>query len=1131
MTFAPRKTRNRLLLALFLLCGLGLLLYYFRAQPTTSSQLEAPETPAPALEVPEAPAPNLTPAVPQVQPAPPVPAPQKPKPAEPVAQLDYPHWGGALTSASKNGDGFFDAPRAWKFREDLRDHERYIIQLHSRAILPDPLAKAADVVDGRGEQTVLVQFHEPPSQARKDELARQGVVLVDYMSGTAWSARGGGDALSALRADPGVRGMSKLDPRDKLSPVVYEGAPTLTDRDLPRYVLLAHPGSQMTDFAGTAQLVAANLKDYPTSVLGPRFVLYADRTGIEALAALSRTSYIEPYPGPPKSRDANTDAQANVPAVRDTGRLLDGTGVTVAVREVDRIKPVDDYIARFTDRNSGSTGQFDVNHATAVAGVVGGDGTSGPKGVAPNVTILGYDLDGPPGNDDFLLTTDLVDAVGQGARVSNHSYGPTGTANSTYTSNTANWDAAARANELVVIFAGGEDGPPSPTRAIDFLCAGKNNIDVTAAAGAARAGDATHPPVSGLASLTPGNSSFVFVNFGPMRDGRVKPDCAANGEHVLLLKGNTNLSDNSATTQFQSGTSFAAPAVAGMTALLFQYYKSKFGNAEPTSALTKALLLNTATNFGSPGPNAKYGFGIVNIQKACDMIDAQLASPANDKVWYEDSVTTNVTKTFTFTIGTQSELKILLAWMDYFGNPASTISLVNDLDLEVIEPNGTHVLPYHLNPSPGNPLSAGTNLVRNSVDNVEQVDILSPPPGTYTILVTGFNVPQGPQSFAVVSSRNVLTAATLSVTAVDQGTIDATNHVTYLPAGGATVTLQPTVAGGTEPYQVDYDFTSNGSTDHTESDSLPLPSLAALYPGGAFDFTTKVTVTDALLATASATTLIRVLDVPTAVASAGGSTSGTAPLSTSFSSTGSTANPAAGDLDGIALLTTYTWTVTDNSDSSTLATLTGTSPSFTFEKAGSFNVTLVVTDKSGQQSIPSAPVVYTVSKRALANTGAHFTASVTFAPASGYLTMVLNAADYNMPPSQGAKLFASGFFLNKPYTVKFNPGGTHELDLAFTLNRFGYQRTAAAALTVQPATHGQIVVQYHTSTSDIANMLADLGMDSTPASASNPKVPATFKSVPVQIVSDDATYDATFSVIWQPGSPTSPVQRGTAYKP
>jgi len=37
--------------------------------------------------------------------------------------------------------------------------------------------------------------------------------------------------------------------------------------------------------------------------------------------------------------------------------------------------------------------------------------------------------------------------------------------------------------------------------------------------------------------------------------------------------------------------------------------------------------------------------------------------------------------------------------------------------------------------------------------------------------------------------------------------------------------------------------------------------------------------------------------------------------------------------------------------------------------------------------------------------------------------------------------------------------------------------------------------------------------------------------VPVQIVSDDATYDATFSVIWQPGSPTSPVQRGTAYKP
>ena len=89
-----------------------------------------------------------------------------------------------------------------------------------------------------------------------------------------------------------------------------------------------------------------------------------------------------------------------------------------------------------------------LNHATAVTGQIGSSGQAQPgaKGVAPAVSLLGYEF----GNDsDPFTTANIIDAAGKGARISNHSYGPVNTPPDPhfygdYESISADWDARPR---------------------------------------------------------------------------------------------------------------------------------------------------------------------------------------------------------------------------------------------------------------------------------------------------------------------------------------------------------------------------------------------------------------------------------------------------------------------------------------------------------------------------------------------------------------------------------------------------------------------------------------------------------------------------------------------------------------
>ncbi len=117
----------------------------------------------------------------------------------------------------------------------------------------------------------------------------------------------------------------------------------------------------------------------------------------------------------------------------------------------------------------------------------------------------------------------------------------------------------------------------------------------------------------------------------------------------------------------------------------------------------------------------------------------------------------NSTGTDTFTIGggggQGGPFRVTLAWTDYPGEPAAAKALVNDLDLEVIAPDGTH---YYGNGG----LYSGGQCLRggqwDACNNVEGVLIPEAEAGTYTVVVHGYSVAQGPQPFALVASGDGL---------------------------------------------------------------------------------------------------------------------------------------------------------------------------------------------------------------------------------------------------------------------------------------------------------------------------------------------------------------------------------------
>src|SRR5579863_9954500 len=91
-----------------------------------------------------------------------------------------------------------------------------------------------------------------------------------------------------------------------------------------------------------------------------------------------------------------------------------------------------------------------------------------------------------------------------------------------------------------------------------------------------------------------------------------------------------------------AGSSMASPAVGGTLALLVQRYRQLFPGTDPSSALLEALVCNTATDLGNPGPDFTFGFGNLNALAADQLLESNQYSTGQLTTGNNNASTINV---------------------------------------------------------------------------------------------------------------------------------------------------------------------------------------------------------------------------------------------------------------------------------------------------------------------------------------------------------------------------------------------------------------------------------------------------------------------------------------------------------
>jgi hypothetical protein len=240
-----------------------------------------------------------------------------------------------------------------------------------------------------------------------------------------------------------------------------------------------------------------------------------------------------------------------------------------------------------------------------------------------------------------------------------------------------------------------------------------------------------------------------FSSYGPTDDGRIKPDVVAAGVSVT---SSTAESNNAYSTY--NGTSMSTPNATGSLLLVQELYKKETDNFLLAATL-KGLAIHTTNEAGpNPGPDYKYGWGLLDVLKAAKVIKGRATAHSIQEN------TLNQGQTFTQNViaSGNGPLVATISWTDYsgvvFGSSQwlnnRTPQLVNDLDIRVISASGTE-LPWRLDPArPNNAATKGDNIL----DNVEKIEILNPIVGQqYEIRVTHKgNLRNNQQAFSLILS-------------------------------------------------------------------------------------------------------------------------------------------------------------------------------------------------------------------------------------------------------------------------------------------------------------------------------------------------------------------------------------------
>ncbi len=682
------------------------------------------------------------------------------------------------------------------------------IRLRQGFITTTPAMKAAakaratkKTLSAQASGLYLVQFEHRPTSHERGQLRALGVDLLTYVPDDAFIARFAKVSPDVVQALEFVRWVGKYQPGYRIAPRLTAALqnPALKNAGVSTNVsILVAPGASAAELAQVKSLLA-KLNHQTDLHMGAVIQGQMPLANLSVLAQASSVLWIEPTPKRKLVDEAASkivggdDGQIATPTV--TQQLgYDGSGVTVCVADTgldtgdtnamhpDLAGRVTGFLFYGDNITDGSDGY---GHGTHCAGIVAGNAATGETdpatgqlyglGVASGANLFIeriFDANAnaaSPFPSDSTLTRD---AVRHGAKIGSNSWG--NEAQGDYDIDAATFDELVRDADpgtagdqpYVLEFSAGNSGPGSET--INSPACAKNVI----ATGASENTPGTLAATYGL--YADGADTMAdFSSRGPCADGRIKPDLVAPGTWIASAASSyaVDLAQTSWTVidgyyVYMGGTSMAGPHAAGAAAVFMQFYERAHTNAVPSPALVKAALINSAEELdeanGGPGtvPNNDEGWGRITLT---NIVVADVNSAPRYYQYLDQSVLLTNSQVYAQHVFVQSSdqpLKITLAYTDVAGFPGAIPALVNDLDLELVAPDGTI---YR-----GNQFGAGESVPNapspDQLNNVEGIYLSQPAPGDYTVRVRGSKIaqdavsatPEIDQDFALVTSGDLV---------------------------------------------------------------------------------------------------------------------------------------------------------------------------------------------------------------------------------------------------------------------------------------------------------------------------------------------------------------------------------------
>ncbi len=640
-------------------------------------------------------------------------------------------------------------------------------------------AAAVDSANGLYSDYFVVQFIDRVTPADRATLAELGVEAIAYVPNNAYLVRTPAAALPAFASWPRVRALVPFQPAYRIDLDLLAGAASAGDAPLEVLIELFRGCDSAT---ATRELVELGVElDEPDAGFRTRLLARLPANRLTALAHVRDVQWIAPLsqlvrrgavplastaagmaaPLAPLPNDTTTwviqsDVSGSTPVwangVLGDGVIIghiDGALDLAACWFNDPAVSAPDPTHRKVVSHHGSYTNSD-SHGTHTAGSAAGDqepinGVLGGNGTAYHAR-LAHTNDSLVNSSNFK--SKLEELYSDGATIFTNSWGDDFT--TAYNAWCVDIDAMMWEHQETLICFAVSNGSllKNPENAKNVLAVGATE-------------------------QSPNEGRHCTAGAGPTADGRRKPELFAPGCNIQSVNDGRSCSTTS-----MSGTSMACPAIAGAAALTKSYFEAGYwpsgaANAvdafAPSGSLLKAVLINSGRDMaGESGyPTNIEGWGRLLLDHSL-----YFAGDAR-KLWVTDpgsagafSSSGDERTEWINVYANTSELNLCLVFPDAPGTLNSSSPVVNDLDLEVVTPNGTL---YR-----GNVFSGGFSTTGGSTDplnNVERVRLQTPPLGWYAVTVRANNIASSSaQSYAMVASGNLDPPAIGGFTTYGSGT-------------------------------------------------------------------------------------------------------------------------------------------------------------------------------------------------------------------------------------------------------------------------------------------------------------------------------------------------------------------------